>query len=139
MIDSIFGTTNNAIKVCSNSIEGNSNLTTVDIRPDVKPNYVADGQDMSAIFQDRHLIDGSPTLHKLKINALKMYDTEMPSRQKLLKEGARVVKKGSLMFFLLGPVNYQICPIEIERIGIIFITVVPNNEMRTLNIYHKIG
>ena len=61
----------------------------------------------------------------------------MPSKQKLLKEGARVIKKGSLMFFLLGAINYQICPAEIERVGMIFITVVPNNEIRTLNIYHK--
>ena len=43
-----------------------------------------------------------------EVNALKMYDVRMPSRQKLLKEGARVIKKGSLMFFLLGAVNYQI-------------------------------
>lgn len=63
-----------------------------------------------------------------------MYDTRLPSRQKLLKEGARVVKPGSLFFFLLGPVNYQIYPKEIDRIGIVFITVVPNNEVRTLNI-----
>ena len=63
----------------------------------------------------------------------------MPSRQKLLKESARVVKKGSLMFFLIGAVNYQICPSEIERIGMIFITIVLNNETRTLNIYHKIS
>jgi hypothetical protein len=41
------------------------------------------------------------------------------------------------LFFLLGAVNYQICPAEIERVGMIFITVVPNNELRTLNIYHK--
>ena len=52
MIDSVFGPSNNAIEVCSNSIESNSNLTTVDIRPDTKPQYVADGQDMKALFQD---------------------------------------------------------------------------------------
>ena len=67
-----------------------------------------------------------------------MYNTRMPSRQKLLKEGARIIKKSSLMFFLLGAVNYQICPTEIERVGMIFITIVPNNEIRTLNIYHKV-
>ena len=59
--------------------------------------------------------------------------------KRLLKEGARVIKKGSLMFFLLGATNYQICPDEIERVGMIFITVVPNNELRTLNIYHKMN
>ena len=73
-----------------------------------------------------------------EVNALKMYYTRLPSRQKLLKEGARVIKKASLMFFLLGVVNYRICPKEIERIGMIFITIVPNNEIRTLNIYNKI-
>jgi hypothetical protein len=31
MIDNIFGVSNNAIEVCSNSIQGNSKLTTVDI------------------------------------------------------------------------------------------------------------
>jgi hypothetical protein len=66
-----------------------------------------------------------------------MYDIKMPSSQKLLREGAGVFKKNSLMFFLLGIVNYQICPKEIERIGTIFITIVPNNEIRTLNIYHE--
>ena len=37
MIDNIFGVANNAIEVCSNSIKADSNLTTVDIRPDVNP------------------------------------------------------------------------------------------------------
>ena len=94
---------------------------------------------MSSLFQDE-TFDGwycDPPYNE--VNALKMYDTRMPSRQKLLKEGARVIKKGSLMFFLLGAVNYQICPKGIERIGMIFIIVVPNNETRTLNIYHKVG
>ncbi len=138
MIQNIFGAADNAIEVCSNSIR-DSNLTTVDIRPDVNPKYVADGQDMSSIFQDETFDRWYCDPPYNEANALKIYDTRLPSKQKLLKEGARVVKKGSLMFLLLGPVNYQICPIEIERIGIIFITVVPNNEMRTLNIYHKIG
>ena len=138
MIHNIFRVANNAIEVCSNSINGDSNLTTVDIRPDVNPKYVADGQDMSSIFQDEIFDSWYCDPPYNEVNALKMYDTRLPSRQKLLKEGARVVKKGSLMFFLLGAVNYQISPSEIERIGMIFITVVPNNEIRTLNIYHKI-
>ena len=105
----------------------------------MSPCYVADGQNMNAIFKneafDKWYCD-PPYNEK---NALKMYDTRLPSRQKLLKEGARVIKKHSLMFFLLGAVNFQICPIDIERIGMIFITIVPNNEIRTLNIYCKKG
>ena len=138
MIDNIFGPANNAIEVCSNSIR-DSNLTTVDIRPDVNPNHVADGQDMSSIFQDETFDRWYCDPPYNEVNALKMYDTRLPSRQKLLKEGARVIKKGRLMFFLLGATNYQICPDEIERVGMIFITVVPNNELRTLNIYHKMN
>jgi hypothetical protein len=107
MLHNIFGVTNKFVEVCSNSIKGNRSLTTVDIRPETNPNYVADGQDMSALFQnetfDRWYCD--PPYHE--VNALNMYGTKMPSRQKLLKEGARVIKKGSLMFFLLGAVNYQ--------------------------------
>ena len=46
-------------------------------------------------------------------------------------------KVGFLMFLLLGPKNYQICPQGVKRIGWIGLTVVPNNELRTLNIYYK--
>ena len=94
---------------------------------------------MSSIFADETFDRWNCDPPYNEENALKMYSTEMPSKQKLLKEGARVIKKGSLMFLLLGAVNYQYCPKEIERIGMIFLTVVPNNEIRTLNIYHKIG
>ena len=137
MIDNIFGIKNNAVEVCSNSIIGDNSLITIDIRSNVNPNYVEDGQDMSTFANetfDRWYCD--PPYNEE--NALKMYGTKMPSRQKLLKEGARVIKEGSLMFLLLGAVNYQYCPNEIERIGMIFLTVVPNNEIRTLNIYHKV-
>jgi hypothetical protein len=66
-----------------------------------------------------------------------MYGTALPSSIKLLEAGARVCKVGSLMFLLLGPKNYQICPQGIKRIGCIALTVVPNNEFRALNIYYK--
>ncbi len=97
------------------------------------------GQDMSSIFADETFDRWNFDPPYDEENALKMYDTRLPSRQKLLKEGARVIKKGSLMFLLLGAVNYQYCPKEIERVGMKCISVVPNNEIRTLNIYHKIG
>ena len=139
MIHKIFGVANSAVEVCSNSIIGNHNLTTVDIRPEVKPNHVADGQNMSSIFKDETFDRWYCDPPYNEENALKMYGTKMPSRQKLMKEGARIIKNNSLMFLLLGAVNYQICPTEIERIGIVFITVVPNNEIRTLNVYHKIS
>ena len=80
----------------------------MDIRPNANPNYVADGQDMSSLFHDETFDRWYCDPPYNEVNALKMYDTIMPSRQKLLKEGARVIKKGSLMFFLLGAVNYQI-------------------------------
>ena len=59
-----------------------------------------------------------------------MYGTGLPVTSKLLKAGARVCKPGSLMFLLLGPQNYQICPTGVKRIGYVNITVVPNNEIR---------
>ncbi len=66
-----------------------------------------------------------------------MYGTDLPLTSKLLKAGARVCKPGSLLFLLLGPQNYQICPIGVKRLGWIAITVVLNNEIRCLNIYYK--
>ena len=66
-----------------------------------------------------------------------MYETDLPRTIELLKAGARVCKVGSLMFLLLGPQNYQWHPNGIKRIGCVPITVVPNNEIRCLNIYYK--
>jgi hypothetical protein len=64
-------------------------------------------------------------------------NTSLPAPIKLHKVEARVCKVGSLMFLLLGPKYYQICPQGVKRIGWIGLTVVPNNEIRTLNIYYK--
>jgi hypothetical protein len=69
--------------------------------------------------------------------AKEMYGTNLPSPIKLLQAGARVCKVGSLMFLLLGPKNYQWCPEGVKRIGCVSLTVVPNNELRVLNIYYK--
>ena len=68
-----------------------------------------------------------------------MYGTKLPKTSELLKAGARVCKEGALMFLLLGPTNYQSCPAGIIRIGSIVISVIPNNEWRTLNIFLKSG
>ena len=69
--------------------------------------------------------------------AKEMYGTSLPAPIKLLQAGARVSKVGSLMFLLLGPKNYQICPQGVKRIGWIGLTVVPNNEVRSLSVYYK--
>jgi hypothetical protein len=66
-----------------------------------------------------------------------MYCACLPETAKLLEAGARVCKFGSLMFLVLGHVNYQIGPQGVKRIGWIGLTVTPNNERRTLNIYYK--
>jgi hypothetical protein len=63
-----------------------------------------------------------------------MYGTELPSPIRLLEAGARVCKPGSRMFLLLGN-SYQHHPKGVKRIGCIAISVIPNNEVRFLNIY----
>jgi hypothetical protein len=65
-----------------------------------------------------------------------MYRTELPDLGKLLKAGARVVKPGSLLFLLCSQ-NRQACPTNLKRIGFVYLSVVPNNESRILNIYVK--
>jgi hypothetical protein len=57
--------------------------------------------------------------------ARKMYGTDLPKPIRLLEAGARVCKKHSLLFFLLGPVNYQWHPKGTRRIAYIDMTVVP--------------
>jgi len=60
-----------------------------------------------------------------------MYGTDLPSSIKLLQADARVSKVGSLMFLLLGPKNYQMCPQRVKRIGWIALTVVQRADAST--------
>lgn len=134
MIDNIFGKEENTIEVCSHSVRGS--CFTVDINAHTKPDLLTDGQKLDGIPDgkfNRWRCDPPYNSQTAK----SMYDTGLPITGKLLKAGARVCKPGSLMFLLLGPQNYQICPIGVKRIGYVNITVVPNNEIRALNIYYK--
>ncbi len=133
MIDQLFGPEQNTIEVCSRSV---SDCYTVDINPECKADMVADGQMLEEVADNsfaRWRCD-PPYNHK---TAKEMYNTELPNTAKLLKAGARVCKSGSLMFLLLGPQNYQAHPKSVKRIGFVAITIVPNNELRALNIYYK--
>jgi hypothetical protein len=133
MLESLFGPEQNTIEVCSRSV---SDCFSVDINPECKPMLVADGQKLEEIADNsfaRWRCD-PPYNHK---TAKEMYNTSLPDTCKLLKAGARVCNSGSLMFLLLGPQNYQSHPKGVKRIGFVAITVVPNNELRALNIYYK--
>lgn len=160
MINHLFGIENNRIEVCSGTIKGRTctssafsslkvknslssilNLSlysfpfTVDINPQLNPDYVVDAQRLdgipSGVF-NRWMCDPPYNLN----TARTMYGTELPSPIRLLEAGARVCKPGSLMFLLLGK-PYQFHPNGIKRIGCIDISVIPNNEVRFLNIYWK--
>jgi hypothetical protein len=141
MIDNIFGYESNTIEVCSRSVPGGNrggHCFTVDINPDCKPDLVTNGETLEGLPSnefDRWRCD-PPYNEK---TAQKMYGTELPNSSKLLKAGSRVCKEGALMFLLLGPTNYQACPAGIIRIGSIVISVIPNNEWRTLNIFLNTG
>jgi hypothetical protein len=138
MIDKVFGKDEKTLEVCSGTVTDDPlNLWTVDIDFDTNPFYCCDAQKMPAIMDNsftRWRADPPYTSR----TASKMYKTKMPSLIKLLKEGARVIRPGSLMFLLCSQ-NYQICPPGVKRIGIIVITVVPNNEIRACNIYQKLS
>lgn len=162
MINHLFGTERNRIEVCSGTIKGRTwtsssvlsslnikdslssvlNLSsssslpfTVDINPHLNPDYVADAQILDGVPNgvfNRWMADPPYNLS----TARKMYGTELPSPIRLLEAGARVCKTGSLLFLLLGK-PYQPCPNGVRRIGCIDISVIPNNEVRFLNIYWK--
>jgi hypothetical protein len=138
MINNLFGVEKNTIEVCSRSVRGSkeSPCFTVDINPDTKPDLVDDGQVLRHIPNNkfnRWRCDppyNQSTSHR-------MYGTSLPRPIELLKAGARVCKVGSLMFLLLGPQNYQWCPPGVKRIGLVYASIIPNNETRCLNIYYK--
>ena len=133
MIDNLFGQEENIIEVCSGSVMGN--CFTVDINPDTEPDLVADGQKLDDIPDGKFNRWRCDPPYNAR-TAKEMYGTDLPRTIELLKAGARVCKVGSLMF-LLGSQNYQWHPNGVKRIGYINITVVPNNENRCLNIFHK--
>jgi len=133
MIDNLFGYEPNTIEVCSREVEG---CVTVDINEEMEPDIIEDGQTLDCIASnkfDRWRCDPPYNTNA----AERMYGTSVPDTYKLLTAGARVCKVGALMFLLLGPQNYQWHPEGVKRIGLIFISVVPNNEVRCLNIYYK--
>jgi hypothetical protein len=135
MIDSVFGYEQNTIEVCSGTVDLAS--IAVDINPKSNANVIDDAQVLSKIEDNtfsRWRCD--PPYNEKRAKG--MYGCEFPLLSKLLKAGARVVKQGSLMFLLCAQ-NYQICPRNVKRIGVIPITVVPNNEIRMLNIYVKLA
>jgi hypothetical protein len=132
MLDTVFGADSNTIEVCSGSVK---DCFTVDINPECNPDLVADGQDLSEIRDNSFTRWRCDPPYNEK-TASKMYNTKLPSLGRLLSEGARIVKPGSLMFLLCSQ-NYQWCPANVKRIGIITMTIVPNNELRACNIYIK--
>jgi hypothetical protein len=138
MLESVFGPEPNTIEVCHSivGLKNNGNVFTVDINPDMNPDVVDDGQELSQVEDnsfDRYRCD--PPYNAM--TALEMYNTSMPDTGKLLAAGARVCKANALLFLLLGAENRQWCPFNVKRIGWIAITVVPNNEVRALNIFYK--
>jgi hypothetical protein len=138
MIDTIFGRVGfpDAIEVCCGGLYF-MDAITVDINSELHPSFVDDGETLSKFednFFKRWRCDPPYNDHA----ARERYNTKLPKPFKLLEAGARVCKPGSLMFLLLGPGNYMRHPAGTKRIGWIAITVVPNNELRTLNIYQKI-
>lgn len=141
ILNHIFGAeSGKTIEVCSGlSFNYPINSTiTIDINPDNKPDIVDDAQKLSEIKDssfNRWRCD--PPYNDR--TAAKMYNVSMPDIQKLLKAGARVCKTGSLLFLLLGNVQYQQTPDSLKRIGHITISIIPNNELRSLHIYHKQG
>jgi hypothetical protein len=137
MIDNLFGEDKKTIEVCSYKIKGTENCFTVDINPEYKPNLVADGQDLNELQPNQFTRWRADPPYNAN-TAKSMYNCEIPNFNLLLKEGMRVIRPGSLLFLLLGQTNFQIHPKGIKRIGIIFITLVPNNEIRCLNIYIKV-
>jgi hypothetical protein len=135
MIDTIFGPEKNTIEVCSHNSKFQDAIT-VDINPAYNPDIIDNAQTLSK-FEDGKFNRWRCDPPYNAATAKSMYNTELPVTSKLLQAGARICKSKSLLFLLLGPQNYQWAPEGVRRIGWIAITIVPNNELRTLHIYYK--
>lgn len=136
MIDKVWGPDieSNTIEVCSRYVS--DARVRVDLNKLEEVTNVDDGQTLDTIPDNlfsRWRCDPPYNVG----TARSMYGTSLPITSRLLTAGARVCKKGALMFLLLGAQNYQWCPVGVKRTGWIAITIVPNNELRTLNVYRK--
>jgi hypothetical protein len=138
MINALFGKEDNTIEVCSGRTKKHGDQCfAVDINPSTNPDLVDDAQVLSSVSNNtfnRWRCDPPYSVD----TAMKMYGTSLPSSIQLLRAGARVCNNGSLMFLLLGPQNYQLHPKGVKRIGCILITIIPNNEIRCLNLFYKL-
>jgi hypothetical protein len=135
MLENIFCYEKNTIEVCSNGVTAAATKDdygccfTVDINPATNPTMVCNAETLEGIADNTFSRWRADPPYNLQ-TAKSMYGNgSVPSTIKLLKTGARVCKPGSLLFLLLGPKNYQICPKGVRRIGLVLITVVPNNEV----------
>jgi hypothetical protein len=140
MLENLFCYEPNTIEVCSNSVVKDKGdcCFTVDINPATKPTMVCNAETLEGIADNTFSRWRADPPYNLQ-TAKSMYGNGyVPNTIKLLKAGARVCKPGSLLFLLLGPKNYQMCPKGVRRIGLVLITIVPNNEIRALNIYQKL-
>jgi hypothetical protein len=140
LIDSIFGSEPNTIEVCSRTVKGlnqGGNVFTVDLNADFKPDLVADAQDLTQISSNKYSRWRADPPYNGN-TASKMYNTELSNVNKLLKEGSRVVKEGSLLFLLYSSHTPSRIA-DLKRIGYLTISVVPNRETRILNIYLKLS
>lgn len=142
MIDRVFGAESNTIEVCSRTVQVNDKRTafTVDMNPDFHPSKVGDAQKLEGIDSNRFNRWRADPPYNTD-TAKSMYNGKLPDFMQLLYAGLRVIKPNSLMFMLIGPQNYQASPLKAKggiRVGLIYISVIPNNETRALNIYMKL-
>jgi len=126
------------VEICSGWVTNRPSLITVDINPPRHPSYVGDGQNLPEEWENRFYRWYADPPYNAK-TAEQMYWTLFPSWSKLLAEGTRVTKPGGLLFLLLGDVNMQWHPEGLIRIGWITLSIVPNQESRTIHIYLKRG
>lgn len=137
-IDRVFGPEPQTIEACSKTVKVDSRRTalTVDLDPKNEPSIVGDAQILAGVPSGQYKRWRCDPPYNAD-TAREMYNCELPQFNHLLEAGARVCQLGSFMFLLLGPQNYQVCPEGVMRVGLIYISVIPNNETRALNIYHK--
>jgi hypothetical protein len=136
MIERVFGKDDNTLEVCSGTVKESLEVSTVDVNSDLQPTICCDAQDMSMI-RDNSFTRWRCDPPYTPTAALRRYGSSMPALRRLLREGVRVVRPGSLLFLLCSQ-NYQWHPVYTKRVGMITISIVPNNELRACNIYKKL-
>lgn len=107
---------------------------TTDIRPETGAKIIGPYDKLPIKNETYDMVIADPPYNKLYAEEWK---SELPKPKRILKEAARVVKKGGIILILHIIIVPAYKELNVERIALHPILTGPNNAIRVLNVFRK--